>query len=402
MIVGTSGDDAGARGALIALDAASGARRWTVFSTGPDAEVGIGPRFRPTYPAFRGADLGVSTWPPAAWQQGGGGLAAPLVLDPRTGLLLQQTGHPAPWNPDQREGANRWTAGLFARDPADGAAIWFDGIDPHDPTDLGGGGGLLLAGTGAPRLIHPDPSGYLAVLDARTGALLSADPYLPVNATRGIDAATSEPDRDPHFTPSAGATVRDICPAWRAGSNALPAFSPQTGDAYLPVAELCMDMEAMATGHIAGTLYTGADVRMRPATAHGLGALIAWDVTQRRPAWRIDEALPLRGGALATAGGLVFYGTLDGLLKAADARSGRVLWQYRAGAGIVARPATFQGPDGHQYLAVLAGSGGLTTTRSPAEIDARDASAAHGLAAALGPLPAPRDASGVLTVFRLP
>ena len=103
-----------------------------------------------------------------------------------------------------------------------------------------------------------------------------------------------------------------------------------------------------------------------------------------------------------TAGGLVFYGTLNGFIKAVDARTGTELWRFHTTSGIVGRPASYRGPDGHQYIAVLAGSGGLTGTNSAAEIDARDATAAHGLAAALGPLPAPDDASGVLYVFRLP
>ena len=105
---------------------------------------------------------------------------------------------------------------------------------------------------------------------------------------------------------------------------------------------------------------------------------------------------------MATAGGLVFYGTLDGRIKAADAESGRILWQFRAASGIVARPASFEGRDGHQYLAVAAGSGGLTSTHGEKEIDARDATAAHGLAALFGSMPPPAEASGVLYLFRLP
>jgi glucose dehydrogenase len=105
---------------------------------------------------------------------------------------------------------------------------------------------------------------------------------------------------------------------------------------------------------------------------------------------------------LATAGGLVFYGTLDGVLKAADAGTGKVLWSFRTASGIVTRPVTFQAPDGHQLIVVLAGSGGLTGTESAREIDARDNTAAHGLAFALGPLLAPADPSGVLYAFRLP
>ncbi|HEY0423778.1 MAG TPA: PQQ-binding-like beta-propeller repeat protein [Rhodopila sp.] len=403
LIVGTSGDDAGARGALIALDASSGGQRWKVFSTGPDNEAGIGESFHPFYRTGDGPDLGVTTWPPAAWQQGGGGLAGPLVFDPGSGMLFQQTGHPAPLNPDQREGDNLWTSGLFARDARTGAATWFDAIDPHDVHSLGAGGGIILATSqGRPILIHPDANGYLYELDRTSGEILSANPYLPVTATHGVDRATGRPVRDANFTLTRGSTTRDICPGWPAGSNALPAFSALSGFAYLPVAQLCMDMQPVSANYIAGTPFAGANVRMKPAAGRSLGALIGWDIAARHAAWTLPESLPLRGGALVTGGGLVFYGTLDGFIKAADARTGTALWQFHTASGIVARPISYRAPDGHQYLAVLAGSGGLTGTNSAQEIDARDATAAHGLAAALGPLPTPDDASGVLYVFRLP
>lgn len=403
VIAGASGADAGARGFLLALDASTGQERWKVFSTGPDRDVGIGEFFRPFYRGDAGAELGIATWPPSAWQHGGGGLAGPLVFDAGSGLLFQATGHPAPWNPDQREGENRWTSGLFARDPETGAARWFDAMNPHDLYGLGAGGGLLLAaGPGGPVLIHPDANGYLYLLDPVSGEIRSAQSYLPVTATRGIDRATGGLIRDPHYTPQPGSTVRDICPAWPAGSNALPAFSPRTGLVYLPVAQLCMDMEAVSTSYISGTLFTGANVRMKPAGRRSPGALIGWDLAAGRAAWTVPEPLPLRGGALATEGGLVFYGTLDSRFKAVDARTGRVLWEFRTTSGIVGRPVVYRGPDGHQYVAVLAGSGGLTGTKSAREIDARDATAAHGLAAALGPLPPPEDASGTLIAFRLP
>jgi lanthanide-dependent methanol dehydrogenase len=403
LIVGISGDDAGARGALISLDAATGRQRWKMFSTGPDSEVGIGNGFRPVRELRDGADLGVATWPPSAWQQGGGGLAGPLIFDAASGLLFQATGHPAPWNPDQRDGENFWTSGLFAREAESGAARWFDPVNPHDLYGLGAAGGLLLA-TIADRsvLIHPDANGYLYVLDRASGAVLSASSYLPITATQGVDPKTGKLIRDPRHIPQRGATLRDICPAWPAGSNTQPAFSPQTGLVYLPVAQLCMDIEPVATSYIAGTLFTGANVRMRPVPGRTRGALIGWDPSARRPAWSVSEPLPLRGGALATAGGLVFYGTLDGLFKAADARSGKVLWQFRTASGIVGRPVTWRGMDGRQHVAVLAGLGGLTGTKSAREIDARDATAAHGLASALGALPPPAYAGGTLYVFGLP
>jgi lanthanide-dependent methanol dehydrogenase len=407
VIIGSSGDDSGARGWLAALDAETGQARWKVFSTGPDNEVGIGEGFHARYDAEGTTDLGISTWPASAWQQGGGGLAGPPSYDPATKLLFAQTGHPAPWNPDQRTGENRWTSGIFARDPDTGAARWFDPINPHDLYALGASGGIILAermAAGAPRalLVHPDANGYLYVLDRSTGEILAADPFVPVTATHGVDRATGRLMRNPRYAISQGTTIRGICPAWPAGSNARPGLSPQTNQVYVPASLLCMDMEALSTSYVPGTLFAGADVRLKTSPSQPGGALIDWDLAAGRRAWSVPEAFPLRGGVLTTAGGLVFYGTLDGTFKAIDARTGRLLWQFHATSGIVGQPATYRGPDGHQYVAILAGSGGITGTASAKEIDDRDATAARGLAGALRNLPPPQDRSGTLYAFRLP
>ena len=408
IVIGSSGDDSGARGWLAALDAATGQLRWKVFSTGPDKDVSIGAGFHGLYEGTASVDRGVSTWPASAWQQGGGGLSGQPVYDPASDLLLYQTGHPAPWNPDQRAGENRWTSGIFARDSDTGGARWFDPINPHDLYALGATGGIVLAdrtAAGAPRavLVHSDVNGYLYVMDPLTGEMRRADPIVPINATRGVDRATGRLVRDPRYAISPGSVVRDICPAWPAGSNAQPAFSPSTSLIYVPVSLLCMDMEALNTSYIPGTLFAGADVRVKAAAQdRHAGALIGWNLEAGHRAWSVPERFPLRGGVLATAGGLVFYGTLDGTFKAVDARTGRLLWQFHTTSGIVGQPTTYLGPDGHQYLAILAGSGGLTETASDKEIDARDATAARGLAGALRDLPPPQDRSGTLYVFRLP
>jgi hypothetical protein len=93
--------------------------------------------------------------------------------------------------------------------------------------------------------------------------------------------------------------------------------------------------------------------------------LRAWDPIERRVVWSVTETLPISARALVTAGGLVFYGTTDGWLKALDARTGRTLWKYRAEGKELAEPFSYRGTDGHQYIAVhsrphAAGSGGQT------------------------------------------
>lgn len=406
VIVGNSGEDFGVRGWLAALDVTTGHTVWKVFNTGPDSDVGIGSGFHPQHQRDYAPDLGITSWPPSTWQQGGGGLAGRPVSDDARHLLLYATGPPAPWNPMQRQGDNRWTSGLFARDPDTGTALWFDAMNPHDQYALGAGGGLILGelevdGRRRALLIHPDRNGYVYVLDRASGDILSAERFLPVTATLGIDRTRGIPRPDDRRAVHAG-TTRNICPAWPAGNAAEPAFEAATGLLYIAASRLCMDMEARDASYLAGTPFTGATVRMRLAKGVSAGALIAWNVAAGKAAWEVGEPAPLRGGALVTAGGVVFYGTLDGMLKALDARSGAMLWQTRLSSGVVSRPTAFRGPDGKAWLAVLAGPGSLVGMPSASEIDLRDASAAKGLAGLLHDLPPPADRSGTLYVFRLP
>ncbi|MFE1599572.1 outer membrane protein assembly factor BamB family protein [Methylobacterium sp. ID0610] len=403
VLVGGGGDDFGARGFIAALDAASGRELWRRFSTGPDAEVGIGPDFR----GPGGADLGIRTWPPAAWQQGGGAVSGPLLYDPDADLVFHGTGHPAPWNPDQRPGDNRWTSGLFARDLDTGAARWFVPLNPHDLYALGGTAPSLLVDRdwqGAPRklLIHPDANGILYVLDRLTGEILSAEPFASVNATTGVDRATGALKRDPSKATRFQVMARSVCPAWIGAAGGTPALSPDAALIYLPVRTLCMDIEARNASYVAGTAFVGANVRVKAAAGVPRGALVAWDLAAGKPAWSVPETFPLGGGVRAIDGGLVVYGTLDGVLKAVDARSGRPVWQHRLPSGVVGDPAVVAGPDGSRLLAVLAGLGGPLGQAARAGIDRRDATAARGMANALPDLPRPEEEGGVLAVFRLP
>jgi glucose dehydrogenase len=119
-----------------------------------------------------------------------------------------------------------------------------------------------------------------------------------------------------------------------------------------------MDFQARAVTYIAGTPFIGGNAPEKGGPGGYRGEFIAWDATTGKKIWGIKEPYPVWGGALATAGGVVFYGTLDGWFKAADARSGKVLWQFKVGSGVVGNPVTYTGPDGKQYVAIYAGIGG--------------------------------------------
>ncbi len=119
-----------------------------------------------------------------------------------------------------------------------------------------------------------------------------------------------------------------------------------------------MDLTPTPVTFTPGKAYLGATIRMTSATGPNRGRVIAWDATTGSVAWQSEETYPVTGGILSTAGGLVFYGTMDGWLKAVDAKSGVELWRFKTPSGIVGGPISFAGPDGKQYVAVLAGLGG--------------------------------------------
>lgn len=103
-----------------------------------------------------------------------------------------------------------------------------------------------------------------------------------------------------------------------------------------------------------------------------------------------------------TAGSVAFYGTMDGWFKAVDARSGKLLWRFKVGSGIVGQPITYRGPDGRQYVAVMAGVGGWAGAIVAGKLDARDATAAKGFAQALSDLPQYTTTGGMVYAFALP
>jgi len=408
VIVGNSGGEYGVRGWIQALDAATGATVWKAYSTGPDSEVLIGPDFQPFYPQDSGADLGVATWPPDAWRQGGGAVWGWISYDPDLNLIYHGTGNPGPWNPELRPGDNKWTAGIFARNPDTGAARWFYQWSPHDLHDYDGINETILldmAWEGQMRrvLVRPERNGYVYVLDRETGEVLAADPFVTVTSSLGVDLETGRLIENPDTEPHSGTVVRNVCPASPGAKDWNPSsFSEATGYLYIPHNNLCMDAEATEANYIAGTPYVGMNVRMYAGPGGHRGALTAWDVAGRRAVWSIEEKFPVWSGTLATSGNLVFYGTMEGWFKAVDATTGAVLWQFKTGSGIVGQPTTYTGPDGHQYVAIISGVGGWSGAIVAGGLDARDPTAALGFVGAMGDLPEATTAGGMLYVFRLP
>jgi PQQ-dependent dehydrogenase (methanol/ethanol family) len=408
VLVGNSGGEFGVRGWLTALDAKTGKQVWRAWSTGPDRDVLIGPRYKPFYEKDKGKDLGVTTWPGEAWKIGGGTVWGFLSYDPESNLVYYGTANPGPWNPDQRPGANLFTSGVFARDLATGEAAWFYQLSPHDLHDYDGVNENVLVDVtmgGATRkaLVHPDRNGYVYVMDRMTGEVLSATPFVPVTTSTGVDLASGRLIYNPEKDPKPNVVIHDICPASPGGKDWQPsAYSPRTKLLYIPHQNVCQDAETMQTSYIAGTPYVGASVKMKPGPGGHRGVFTAWDPAAARKAWSIEEDLPVWSGALVTAGDIVFYGTMDGWFKAVDAKSGKLLWQYKAGSGIIGQPVSYRGPDGKQYVAVLAGVGGWAGAVVAADLDVRDQTAATGFANLLPDLKQRTTRGGTLYVFSLP
>jgi PQQ-dependent dehydrogenase (methanol/ethanol family) len=408
VLVGNSGGELGVRGWITALDAATGKIAWRAYSTGPDREVLIGENFKPFYASDKGKDLGVTTWPADAWKVGGGNVWGFISYDPELDLIYYGTANPGPWNPLQRPGDNKWTAGIFARNPDTGQARWFYQWSPHDLFDHDGINENILVDLevkGATRkvLVHPGRNGYVYVLDRATGEVLSATPFVHITSSHGVDLRTGRLIENPAKEPKLGRVVRDICPAAPGAKDWQPAaWSPRTRLVYIPHQNLCQDEEAYDTSYISGTPYVGANVRMKAGPGGHRGEFTAWDPTARKKAWSVRENFPVWSGALATAGDVVFYGTMDGWFKALDARSGKLLWQFKAASGIIGQPVSYRGPDGRQYVAVLAGVGGWSGAIVANELDARDGAGANGFVNAMKDLPLYTPKGGMLYVFALP
>ena len=408
VLVGTSGGEMGVRGSLAALDAASGKLVWRAYSTGPDKDVLMGPEFRPFYKQDQGKDLGVSTWNPEGWKIGGGNPWGWVSYDPELHLIFYGTGNPGPWNPDQRPGDNKWTAGVFARDVRTGQARWFYQTSPHDLFDYDDINESLLLDIptrqGLRKVVaRPARSGFFQIIDRMSGQVLSAKPFAYINSMKGVDLISGRPIMNPDKEPKEGRTTRNICPAAPGGKDWNPvSFSPRTGLVYIAHNNLCMDEGDVDTNYIAGTPYLGTEARMYPGPGGNRGVFTAWDPVAGRKVWEIREDLPLWSGTLATAGDVVFYGTMDGWFKAIDARTGRLLWRTKLVSGIIGMPMTYKGPDGRQYVAIFAGVGGWSGAIVSGALDPGDPTTALGFVNAMKDLVKRTDAGGRLYVFALP
>ena len=364
VIVGTAGAEYGVRGYLAAYEVNTGRQVWRGYHTGPDAEVILTGDANNNYSNHRGRDLGVSSWPGDEWKRGGATASGSISYDRELNLIYYGTDHPGSTNPTVRAGDNKWSGSIFARVPETGQVRWIYQLTPHDEWGYDGSNENVLVdlktgGSTIKALVHFDRNGFAYVLDRSSGKVISAERFGPTNWASRIDVPTGGPIRDPRYQTTLAAKTSGVCPGAIGAKGLQPvAYSPQTGKFYVPVMNLCMDIQATPVTFVPGRPYLGATVRLTRGPGPQLGRVVAWDAATATVAWQTQEALPVTSGVLATEGGLVFYGTMEGWLKALDQRTGIELWRFKTPSGIVGSPMTFSGPDGRQYVAVLSGMGG--------------------------------------------
>lgn len=416
IIVGISGGEFGVRGHVTAYNMETGEREWRAYSMGPDEEMLVDPQNTTHLGKPIGEDSSLKTWEGDQWQIGGGTTWGWYSYDPEADLIYYGTGNPSTWNPAQRPGDNRWSMTIMARDPDDGMAKWFYQMTPHDEWDYDGVNEMILTdqefeGEERKLLTHFDRNGLAYTMDRISGELLVAEKFDPtVNWTTGVDM---DPESDTYGRPEVvaqysteqnGEDVNStgICPAALGTKDQQPAaYSPKTEMFYVPTNHVCMDYEPFRVAYTAGQPYVGATLAMYPApNSHGgMGNFIAWDNVKGEIKWSIPEQFSVWSGALATAGDVVFYGTLEGYLKAVDAKTGEELYKFKTPSGIIGNVMTYT-QDGKQYVAVLSGVGGWAGIGLAAGLtNPNDGLGAVGGYAALSDYTA---LGGQLTVFTLP
>ena len=373
VLVGISGAEFGVRGRLTAYDMKTGKRDWIAYSTGPDKDMLVDPEKTTELGKPIGENSSLKTWEGDQWKTGGGSTWGWYSYDPKLNLIYYGTANPSTWNPVQRPGDNKWSMTIFARDPDTGMAKWAYQMTPHDQWDYDGINEMILAdqemgGKMRKTLVHFDRNGFGYTLDRETGELLVAEKYDPaVNWATKIDMDKSSktygrPEVVAQYAPgSKGEDVNytNICPAALGSKDEQPAsYSPDTGLFYVPTNHVCMDYEPFRVAYTAGQPYVGATLSMFPAPGgNTMGNFIAWDGKTGKIVWSDPEQFSVWSGALSTAGGVAFYGTLEGYLKAVDAKTGKELYKFKTPSGIIGNVVTYM-HKGKQFVAVLSGVGG--------------------------------------------
>ena len=415
VLVGISGGEFGVPCHVTAYNLSDGKLVWRAFSSGPDSQIMVDPQKTTELGKPVGADSSLKTWQGDQWKIGGGCTWGWISYDPQLNLIYYGSGNPSTWNPKQRPGDNKWSMTIFARDPDTGMAKWVYQMTPHDEWDYDGVNEMILAdvdvgGTTHKALVHFDRNGFGYTLDRTNGALLVAEKYDPtVNWATKVDMDKNSKTYGRPLVVSQYSTeqtgedknTKGVCPAALGSKDEQPAaYSPDTKLFYVPTNHVCMDYEPFKVSYVAGQPYVGATLSMYPPPGEkNMGNFIAWDAGKGKIVWSVPEQFSVWSGALATAGGVVFYGTLEGYLKAVDAKTGKELYKFKTPSGIIGNVTTYE-HGGKQYVAILSGVGGWAGIGLAAGLT--DPQAGLGAVGGYAGLRDYTSLGGQLTVFALP
>ena len=355
IIVGASGGDRGIRDWIAALDGATGKLVWRKF----------------TIPAP--GEPGSETWKDKnnAWRTGGGAVWVTGSYDPDTHQTLWGVGNPVPMmDARARPGDNLFTNSVTSWDPDTGRMAWYFQYTPGDMWDYDEVGTHILFErviNGQPRKLvtHPGRNGFVYTMERNNGAMVGAKAYTEVNWTAGIDQKTGRPlDYDPSKdvqlysglgAPSGDTDVKKVCPNRNGGNNYYPsAYSRRTQLLYVPSITSCefvshdRDRPKTEKGWFA---RSGGSFKVEDRYESDLTAIDPATLEIKK---KIHFRYPNYAGALATAGGLVFIGLLDGTVAAYDDLTLDELWKVNVGAGLGAPPISFE-VNGRQYIAIASG-----------------------------------------------
>lgn len=359
VIIGNGGADFGARGYVTAYDQATGKQAWR-FYVAPGT-----PDENKSDPAMAAA---AKTWSGEWWKTGTGG--APwngITFDAEMNRVYVATGNAAPYDSKMRnpggERDNLYTASIVALDADTGKYVWHYQINPSDSWDYDSTQQMTLATlniAGEPRkvLMQAPKNGFFYVIDRATGKPISAGKTTLITWAKDINLTTGRPNEEPDIRYASGAA--EIWPGPVGGHNwQTMSYNPKLGLVYLSVQQIG---ERLARGEESPDAFTVMGITIRPLIKHegdGKGSLIAWDPVAQRQVWKVQHDNLWNGGTLATAGGVVFQGMAEGTFAAYDGVSGRELWRFDAGLGIIAAPMTYS-VGGQQYVSVLVGYGGTS------------------------------------------
>jgi quinohemoprotein ethanol dehydrogenase len=370
VFIGASGGEYGVRGWIAAFDAETGKEVWRFWTVPGDPAKGF---------ETKALEKASKTWSGDWWKVAGGGGTVwdAAVYDPVTDLLYFGTGNASPWNANTREPTlddDLYTASIVAVKPDTGEYVWHYQETPGDSWDYDAvspmmSADLLIGGHKQHVIMQPSKNGFFYVLDAKSGKLLSADPFTEVNWAKGVDMKTGRPivQEGARY----GTQPWDLAPGVQGGHSWHPnAFSPDTGLVYIPAWEAYFTMAGPPPGSVQkpGQFSLGINMgaRVDPATLQPYsrsgvkGKLEAWDPISRKIVWQTEASTNGRptSGVLATAGNLVFMGNGGGkTLSAYDARTGTKLWSFDTKTAIYAAPISYS-VDGVQYIAASVGGAG--------------------------------------------